>query len=1218
MQTFLAKYTSLDDIRGFVGQAARHASLNDKAVYAVQLAVDEACTNIISYAYGGETDKEIKLDCQIDADALTITIQDDGKPFDVNAVAPPDLDVPLSERQVGGLGIYLINNLMDTVQHHSDGERGNTLILKKKRDASKSQPRTPNWLKLTELGEEVRDTRSLAAQQDRIKQMVASLISGEISLWLDESLFRLPDWEEKPIFPAVPDSPWMQAAFERNSLVQTEDDRQVIVALPLKDHGFVLGTLQIIREDDASFAPEELDTLEGIAGIAALSLIAAHRIAVGHWRVGQLKLVRQVSTQLATVMDIDELAKRVTQLIQQTFNFYYVAVFTVDEGNDVLHFRSSAGGTEKGKQVDSPKLEIKLGEGLIGSVAQSGEEVVCGDVEAEPRFRFLAALPETRSEIVLPLKVEDRKLGVLDIQHDRLNAFHPNDLLVLHALADNVALAIEGARIYDALLRRAEQMDVIVEVSEKATWSLDLPKLMGDVAALLTERFSYPHVHLFTVHHNRRRINYEAGSGKHSEALAGYSLSLDEPQGLIPWAARNKESVLANDVSQDSRYRPSSLPPENTKSEIVVPLIFGGEVKGVLDIQSDRLDAFSREDVLLFEALGDNIAVAIHNADLYRSERWRRQVADSLREVAGLLSDNVNLEKVFDAILTELERSLPSDVASLWLLRDEGDLYLAAVHGVDAAALREARAASADASISLARALLSQEPVIRKSEDVMGPIGLAAGYEPTYSSIAAPLHIGDQPVGVLTLSHQESGRYGHEAQAITSTFASYAAVAIENARLYDSSQEQAYASAALLQVAQAVASTNVLDEILEAIIRVMPILVGVDRCAIYLWDENTRQYFSSQEYGLTEEDQFLVWEDVYEPGEFPLLDGVRESSAMLLRRYGVGSKPVSWLDISPPWDDDGIEDLISSEYDLLMAVPLKIKDDLYGILLAEEAPGGLRFRERRLEIINGIAQQAALSIQNDRFRQEMVARERLEHEVQVAREIQKTFIPELLPEVPGWALAARWQTARQVGGDFYDVLDLGDGRIGLFIADVADKGIPAALFMSLTRTLVRAAVIDTHNPAEALRRVNDLLIPDTQQGMFVTAVYGVLLPETGEFIYANAGHNPPFWLHGESGEIERLTRTGMALGVLEGTAFEERTIQLAEGDTLLLYTDGLTEAFSPAGKLFGEDGVQTALKVEHENLEERLDEITQQVKSFMATLPPADDLTMLAVQRISA
>jgi serine phosphatase RsbU (regulator of sigma subunit) len=242
-------------------------------------------------------------------------------------------------------------------------------------------------------------------------------------------------------------------------------------------------------------------------------------------------------------------------------------------------------------------------------------------------------------------------------------------------------------------------------------------------------------------------------------------------------------------------------------------------------------------------------------------------------------------------------------------------------------------------------------------------------------------------------------------------------------------------------------------------------------------------------------------------------------------------------------------------------------------------------------------------------------RERLETEVQLARQIQKTFIPDDMPVLSGWDLAARWRTARQVGGDFYDVIDLPEGRFGLFIADVADKGIPAALFMSLTRTLVRAAVLETDSPAKALRKVNDLLIPDTQQGMFVTAVYLVLDPESGQLTYANAGHNPPLWLT-RGGKLERLSRTTMALGVIEGKGVEERTVQLKKGDRLLLYTDGLREAFSPDNELFGEERIIETLKSgKARSAGQVLEAIEADLDQFVGDLEQADDLTMLLLQR---
>jgi serine phosphatase RsbU (regulator of sigma subunit) len=487
---------------------------------------------------------------------------------------------------------------------------------------------------------------------------------------------------------------------------------------------------------------------------------------------------------------------------------------------------------------------------------------------------------------------------------------------------------------------------------------------------------------------------------------------------------------------------------------------------------------------------------------------------------------------------------------------------------------------------------------------------LAAGFDENYSSIAAPLHVGDQPLGVLTLAHSTPGRYGHEAQAMTTTFASYAAVAIENARLYDSAQEQAYASAALLQVAQAVVSLNNLDEILGTIIRIMPILVGVDRCVLYLWDADKEAFCPYEEYGLSEEDEGEFWENDFSLDVSPLLDAAREQSRLLAVPSDESKSIQDWMTMEAP-DEAEENNVLTSNRQLLLTVPLLIKNDIFGILLVEEAPGGLRFRARRLDIINGIAQQAALAVQNDRLQDEKVLRERLETEAQLARQIQQTFIPETMPLLSGWDLAARWRTARQVGGDFYDVMEFPDGRIGLFIADVADKGMPAALFMSLTRTLVHAAVIDTESPAVALRRVNDLLIPDTQQGMFVTAVYAVLYPDTGKLVYANAGHNPPFWVNYDDG-VERLTRTGMALGVIEGEQIEERSITLAIGDCLLFYTDGLNESFSPDGDIFGEERIIAALQAGKSKSAERiLQGIEADLDDFVGDEDQSDDLTML-------
>jgi serine phosphatase RsbU (regulator of sigma subunit)/putative methionine-R-sulfoxide reductase with GAF domain len=707
-------------------------------------------------------------------------------------------------------------------------------------------------------------------------------------------------------------------------------------------------------------------------------------------------------------------------------------------------------------------------------------------------------------------------------------------------------------------------------------------------------------------------IVYEAGSGESSPHSAARSISLDDPTGVLPRSARLGETILLNNGSNGAEVESRTHPPHGTRSELCLPLIFDGQVMGLLDIHSERANTFTQDDQIMFEAVAGSMASAIRNADLFRSEQWRRRTADSVRDVAGLLSTNADVDQVLETILTELDRILPVDVSAIWLLED-GDLCLAAVHGADPDQLESVCLTDPASSYAMAEALLTEIPIIRRPDDPMWPAALAEGYESNYSSIAAPLRVGDRPLGVLTLEHHTSGRYGHEAQAITTTFAGYAAVSIENARLYDAAQEQAYASAALLQVAQAVVSLNDLDEILGAIVRTMPILVGLRRTALLRWDAERNTFCASHEFGFSREEESILTEVEFGIGDFPLLDAAREEHRLLLHELEKDAPPASWLEIEP--QVAGEADPARAER-LLMAVPLTIKNDLFGVLLVEEAQGARRFRSRRLEIITGIAQQAALAIQNDLLQQEMVGRERLETEIQLARQIQQTFIPQGLPSHPAWQFAARWRTARQVGGDFYDVIELPQGRLGLFIADVADKGMPAALFMALTRTLVRAAVTGSESPASALQRVNDQLLPDTHQGMFVTAVYGILDLERGEFSYVNAGHNPPLWVKAD-GTVERLTRTGMALGVMEQPSMSARSISLGAGDLLLLYTDGVTDSFSPEGGLFGESRlIETVRPIRDQGTEEVLDAVEKRLNEFSDPLPPADDLTMMAVKRL--
>ena len=212
------------------------------------------------------------------------------------------------------------------------------------------------------------------------------------------------------------------------------------------------------------------------------------------------------------------------------------------------------------------------------------------------------------------------------------------------------------------------------------------------------------------------------------------------------------------------------------------------------------------------------------------------------------------------------------------------------------------------------------------------------------------------------------------------------------------------------------------------------------------------------------------------------------------------------------------------------------------------------------------AAQAQL-IEHERLeRERQVAQARIEHELRIARVIQHTLLPKQTPALPGWEFTAYYQPARAVGGDFYDFLSLSDGRLGLVIGDVTDKGVPAALVMATTRSILRGVAQQVIAPGEVLARANDLLCPDMPPKMFVTCLYAILDPTSGYIRYANAGHDLPYRRTGEG--VDELRATGMPLGLMPGMRYEEKDVVLAPGETVLLYSDGLVEAHSPEREMF--------------------------------------------------
>jgi serine phosphatase RsbU (regulator of sigma subunit)/anti-sigma regulatory factor (Ser/Thr protein kinase) len=305
------------------------------------------------------------------------------------------------------------------------------------------------------------------------------------------------------------------------------------------------------------------------------------------------------------------------------------------------------------------------------------------------------------------------------------------------------------------------------------------------------------------------------------------------------------------------------------------------------------------------------------------------------------------------------------------------------------------------------------------------------------------------------------------------------------------------------------------------------------------------------------------------------------------------------------------------EAGVVLVVPLVSQGELIGTLNLGPRLSEQEYSSDDRRLLASLAAQAAPAVRVAQLVQEQAAeiqaRERYEQELRVATLIQQQFLPRQLPNLPDWQVAAYYGPARAVGGDFYDFMELPDGRIGIVVGDVTDKGVPAALVMARTHSILRGDAPRLVSPAKVLEHANDLLVAEMPESMFVTCLYLVLDPTTGHVVYANAGHNLPY-VRTSHGVVE-FRATGMPLGLMPGMVYEERQADIGPGDNVLLYSDGLVEAHNPTGAMYGFPRLRADLESDLAG-SELIDELLDRLHAFTGQgWEQEDDITLVALRR---
>ncbi|MBL8046525.1 MAG: SpoIIE family protein phosphatase, partial [Anaerolineales bacterium] len=936
-----------------------------------------------------------------------------------------------------------------------------------------------------------------------------------------------------------------------------------------------LGALAIQSRRPHAFSEEHLRLLTIIANNAAAVLENARLYEQAQQRAAQLQLLAEVSRRINVLQPLPDFYRQAVDLVSAEFGEYLVNLFTLEEQE--LRLAATTRTDWQGREIVVP-----VGAGVVGQAAEWRQTFIAQTWPEDEDVMHADQL----AEIAVPLVIEEQVLGVLNAQS---KTAHFDDAVrsLFESLAAQIAFATLEARVYARERTRAQQLTALAQASRFVVSSLDIEQVLDSILTELERVVKYDVASVLWVNEDGQ-MTLQAARGPQSLALIN-ELGAPVPIRVFP-RGEAPASVAFDAVDTDNAYH-HLLELPTPHACLGAPLVVQQEHLGYLVLDRIGQSAFPPHEEELVTAFASQASIALENARLFSAQREEAWVSTALLQVAEAIAQTAHLEDAL-ATLAQVTTMLGGVQWCLVLLAEGEVFYPRAMHALDELTVPALEHGLTVAEWpQLGELLQTQDAVVVEpnspAPEMLQP--LLAGV-----TLLLPLWVKGQVQGALVIGESsEAAPFSAHQVNLLGGIANQASIALESALHEEARQEEAYVNTALLQVAEAVASQPTLDEALETVARLTPILVGLERVAIYRWNAEDRFFRPSRCIGFTCDVNELT----------------ATASELEIDPFTPATQPV--LVLTPP---EKLQQSFGAER--LMVWPLWARGELLGALAVEHLPD----LGRRLNILNGIANQLSLAMENAALAHEVAAQQRLEREIELGRDIQTSFLPNELPMPPGWETAALYRAARLVGGDFYDFIPLksSDGveRWGIAVADVSDKGVPAALFMALSRTLLRSAAIHRTSAGATLTRVNEMILADARSSQFVTVFYAVWEPSTGRLIYANGGHNPPLLVRAD-GSVHLLKAKGAALAVFAEYYYAQQEITLAPGDTVLMYSDGLPDAINEAQEDFGMERLrQTLLAVHRQSAGTIISALEAAVQHHTGDVEAFDDLTVVVLKRL--
>jgi GAF domain-containing protein len=730
------------------------------------------------------------------------------------------------------------------------------------------------------------------------------------------------------------------------------------LSAPLLAQDRVIGTLNLEKAEPGFYQSEDAQLVMAFANQAAVVIENARLLEQERQRAAQLSLITDIGQHVLSILDPEALLDYAVQAIQRQFGYYYVDVFLTDSSEHYIVFQASS-HLEYAAHWREQGMRFRLGEGITGYVAATGQPYVADDVRQDPRYIADELLTQSRSELAVPIRAGDRILGVLDLNSEQVHHFDDADLFVAQSLADQLALGLENARLYEAAQQRVAELEAVRQAGLSLTSSLELQGVLEAIlegTIKLLDDINDTHIFLY----EDGRVVFGAAYWDGSRQDRPWAEP--RPEGFTYTVARQGEPVVVPDMRTHPLF--ADVPQEWTGAMVGLPLKMGGRVVGVMSIAYKEPRTFEESELHILRLLADQAAIAIENARLFAAERQSRLELKSIQATATALSAELDLDTLLDRIVTEAANAFRTEAASLMLWdEDETSLIVQASCGLSEQYTRQQQVSKERAYAAIpSNGDVSPLYISELADAPLGNRDLIIK-EGIRSVLTVPLLIQGRPIGALNIYSKEHPRtFSSSEIELAEIFASQAAVMIANAQLYrqtehfaNESARRAERLAVVNRVSLAVNSTLDLDEILQTAAREMAQVFNVRQTGVVLFDEDAQYGTVAAEFQETPDDSASAV-------RIPLTGNPS------LERILATKQPLAILDAHHDPLTASIRDTVEARnIQSILIVPLIVKGTVIGTIGLDAIDAPRTFSHDEIDLAQTIANQAAAAIENARL-----------------------------------------------------------------------------------------------------------------------------------------------------------------------------------------------------------------------------------------------------------